>query len=68
MLISVVTDGSELSNYSVIKMLNSAAKRWDSEVLIFYITLGRKEEVEKYQKRVLERAKGMDVKNHFSSD
>jgi CBS domain-containing protein len=62
MLISVVTDGSELSNYSVGKMLNSAAKNWDVNVLIFFITTSVGKGLKESKKRLIDKAKEMDVK------
>lgn len=61
MLISIVTDGSELSNYSAGKTLNSASKNWDVEVLIFIVAAGAGKELETAKKRFLEKGVELDV-------
>jgi CBS domain-containing protein len=65
MLISVVTDGSELANYSVVKMLNSAAKSWEARLLVFFITTENLEFFEDYKKRLVHRAKALNVEVNF---
>ena len=62
MLISVVTDGSELSKYAVVKMLNSASKSWDAQMILFFLASGTGKKQGEYKKKLLERAKEADVK------
>jgi len=63
--ISIINAGSEISNYSVMKILNSVSKSWNPEVLIFSIAplIGSKFEAEK--SRIEKRAKEHNVKVIF---
>jgi hypothetical protein len=65
MLIAVITDGSELSNYSLVKMLNSASKSWDTKALVFIIKLRGGKKSESYNERLVDRAKALGVEATF---
>jgi CBS domain-containing protein len=67
MLISVVTDGSELANYSVVKTLNSTAKSWNARLLVFFISPRDSEFFEDYKKRLKDRAKARNVEINFEA-
>ncbi len=68
MLISVVSDGTELSNYSLVKMLNSASKSWKAEVLAFYINSENSgEKFSSFTQRMSKKATELGVKVKFES-